>query len=504
MRVWIRKSTDESRSLPLVLGNLPMRGCAAVSAPGDLQDAWKVFCKSTIDAFVGPLSDTWISSSSDEGSRIVARNWPQTHSHQLHYGNVYHDSLGPVPPTRQYEVFERVRSPRNSMKGFKESLARNDIIFKPLKVKSYVVVSVPGIRSPESQPPYGKKYIQSYVPWSGQRWPDCTMNRVFTPVHERSGVTTSSGYKNYVPTWTAYDVVNVVGNSWYHPNDYTRGLSSAVASFVNGLLEFRPDEGLVTSVTCEANVGCVDALTELAELMRETLPQTFSALRLLLMKYKEVRKTVKTLRKNNIASDRLSDDISSLWLNFRYGIGPLAYTIDDLLTLLSKREPEFRTYRDGLTRTRLFEYEGWTGEIEFVDRCVIRDKYDLGSLNSFERLTSQIDANPIVTAWELAPLSFIVDWAFNIGDVLSASFTPKGVDARRVMYSRRINGQLVLKHPDLIGAELRVNINSYSCRPISATAHIGLSFNPSLNWKRLLDACTIGWLNTKNAFNKRY
>lgn len=504
MRVWVRTKTDESRSRQIALGTLPMKGCMATHAPDDLQAAWRQFCKSTIDAYVGPISDDWISNTSPEGKRITASNWPQSNSYQRHYGNVYHESLGPVPPVREFSVFERVRSSENSMKGFKERLSRNDIIFKPLKVKSYVVVSVPGIRSPESKPPYGKHNIQSYIPWTSERWPDCSSNRVFTPVHERSGVTTLPGMEDYVSTWTSYDVINVVGNSWYHPDEYTKGLMSALTSFIDGLLEFRPDEGLVTSVTCEANVGCVDALTEFAELMRETLPQTFSALRLLLMKYKEVRKTVKTLRKNNIASERLSDDIASLWLNYRYGIGPLAYTIDDLLTLLSKREPEFRTYRDGLSQTRLFEYEGWVGEIEFIDRCVIRDKYDFGNLNSFERLTSQIDANPIVTGWELAPLSFIVDWAFNIGDVLSASFAPKGVDSRRVMYSRRINSVLVLKHPDLVGASLKVRVDSYSTRPISATAHIGLSFNPSLTWKRVLDACTIGWVNTKDAFKKRY
>jgi len=58
--------------------------------------------------------------------------------------------------------------------------------------------------------------------------------------------------------------------------------------------------------------------------------------------------------------------------------------------------------------------------------------------NPNERLMRhEFDFNILKTAWELFPLSFVVDWFVNIGDWLGSFFPPSGLHERGVMLSRK-------------------------------------------------------------------
>lgn len=179
-----------------------------------------------------------------------------------------------------------------------------------------------------------------------------------------------------------------------------------------------------------------DALTNLAE-GKESLQLVLAALKAavhplrgvkdLIERYKKARARGKSHREAN-------DDISGQWMQYRYGIMPLVLSIQDALELMSQKDDEFKTSRSkdvidlgGINRNILSSEPTY-----FFDRLVgsttIRGtgkaQFDSSSL----RLVDQITFNPFLTAWELIPMSFVIDWFVNVGDVIF-SHTSTLVDA---------------------------------------------------------------------------
>ena len=115
-----------------------------------------------------------------------------------------------------------------------------------------------------------------------------------------------------------------------------------------------------------------------------------------------------------------NDAMAEVWMNFRYNIMPLVYTAIDITEAITK-DPEFLTVRDGVEKHRSIVLPSDLPALEFTSNfnVFIRDraKADVGPFS----LTSKVvTGNILTTAWELVPLSFVVDWFINIGDVISA------------------------------------------------------------------------------------
>lgn len=136
---------------------------------------------------------------------------------------------------------------------------------------------------------------------------------------------------------------------------------------------------------------------------------------------------------------RLSRNAGDLWLEYNYGWKPLMMDIHGIYELMYEQimKPALLVRGDStVTEVAREEQEvahySFPGEIalnrrkfEREMRCVLVGKVSDRLTRSLARMGLD---NPAQLAWELVPLSFVIDWAFPIGDILSALSAPNGLD----------------------------------------------------------------------------
>lgn len=129
------------------------------------------------------------------------------------------------------------------------------------------------------------------------------------------------------------------------------------------------------------------------------------------------------------------DSAAGTWMEMRYGVMPLVYTIQDILRVLKKQEDnvvnELRTGRKSEYGSAVKQYpgtpisfDGWT--MTPCRSCVKRVKvaaiafWQYTETPTFgERLGIDISSIPEVI-WELTRLSWLVDWFLDLGTFLRA------------------------------------------------------------------------------------
>jgi len=118
-------------------------------------------------------------------------------------------------------------------------------------------------------------------------------------------------------------------------------------------------------------------------------------------------------------------DVSSTWLSWNFGAGPLigdlhaAYTAQQVRALTADIWHKSKVNVRNSDTVSITASNGMTVEhnIEVSDFVRLYYKINIGD---------HINAgNPLELAWELVPFSFVVDWMFNLGDIL------KSLDALR-------------------------------------------------------------------------
>lgn len=183
------------------------------------------------------------------------------------------------------------------------------------------------------------------------------------------------------------------------------------------------------------------------------------------------------------------DELSSLWLEYRYGWTPLTYEIKAVNKLLnSPRVGRFHTAR-GLdyfvppSYTGCFQQEvktdkyRWLYEVRFTPDT-IRQRYSYLFYNTNTSRNDSLLAklgldfdSLLSTGWELIPFSFVVDMFLNIGSLLQSRTVP--FDIVSFNHSRSIVGtgqfEFVLK-------ELRSNIQGGFIQPTYVTDGISWQF----------------------------
>lgn len=293
----------------------------------------------------------------------------------------------------------------------------------------------------------------------------------------------------------------------------------------------------VRSNVFERNTSTIDALTNIAE-----TPET---LKLILDLFRTVRNPLKAtlklkrrydraLREGKVHSEIMSD-LSGQWLQLRYGIMPVILSIMDLVDLLDKQADEFKTNRSQLpvdlvsgvppdTKEHCF-WEEVHGEI--LVGAVAKARFDQPGL----RLLDQVKFNPVVTAWELIPFSFVLDWFANVGDVLSIHTSQLGDTAsqrvfcssvkvdivKNTFYQRYVNDACDYHHGPAYTSGLNPDVqicNGYTIndnesgtvrclmrseviktyeRTLDNPHGTSLSWNPSLSWMRQLDSIALAY-----------
>jgi len=114
----------------------------------------------------------------------------------------------------------------------------------------------------------------------------------------------------------------------------------------------------------------------------------------------------------------------NLWLEGRYGWRTLSYDLDDLIKAIINIDDKRRRWKESCTTTETWQTVSsqtnyapqhndlvtWTYHYE----CGIR-----GSVAA-DIIPPKLQANPLITAWEITKFSFVIDWALNVGQWLAS------------------------------------------------------------------------------------
>lgn len=212
----------------------------------------------------------------------------------------------------------------------------------------------------------------------------------------------------------------IATRSWGQAHVYTEEMLLAAPRLNDNLLDMTAsaEVAAVRNELYEKASQTWDALTELAEL-KQGIELVHSLFRI------RANALVEIIRKAGDKGLGLNDT-AAIWLTFRYGLMPILYTWKDINEILEKvaKNPVFVTHR----ATRLIQpgplharpsfghYAYQRGSIKV--RGVVKKKYDAG--DTAQLLMDMIGVNPIRTAVELIPLSFVLNWFINLGNVLGS------------------------------------------------------------------------------------
>lgn len=264
----------------------------------------------------------------------------------------------------------------------------------------------------------------------------------------------------------------------------------------------RPDEASVVTAAYAAILQAqMDVLTEVVE-----LPQTVAyvhdkvtsianaAARAERKRQRLIRRAIR----KKIPRAKLLDALASIELQFRYAIMPILYSVQDAMSLLEQYgylyKEERRTMNHSISRSDA--YGEWSGNDKLT--CWVKQRFDPDSVMS--RLHSLIGPNPVTTLWEITLLSFVVDWVVPIGDYLTALTTPNMANEFKCSLNHRHSSYC--KYTTQSGLYREIYIETYDRTPINPLDHIGLRVNPSMNWKRWLDASALSWNAVRNKLTK--
>lgn len=285
---------------------------------------------------------------------------------------------------------------------------------------------------------------------------------------------------------------DVFGHSYRGVYDYIRNvttvavpqyvLSEIVEEVLSKLDGVAPNGGLVTTVVAEANSATFDLSTELAE-MPETIKMIVAGIKtginLLVKARREMMKS--------LSSGSLPKDVAAIWMTYRYGIMPIMYTIEDAVSLLEAESRVFQSFRGRQDDTLEIEVSGYKGKIGYQQRVFLKQRYALES-----SWIQGIKFDPLATAWELVPLSFVFDWFFQVGDYLTALGTPSAVGERAATDSIRCKTNAILESTD--GSQINLELDYYRVTAINPPEHVALNSDVFMSFKRSMDAIALSWL----------
>lgn len=126
------------------------------------------------------------------------------------------------------------------------------------------------------------------------------------------------------------------------------------------------------------------------------------------------------------ASNSYLKSFGNLWMTYRYAIMPLVYSARDIHEVWQAIGTLYKTSRSSEVinlntfdpyqvggRATVFNSSG-----SVIVRTTVKGGFTKEGIQT--RLMQDIGVNPLVTAWELIPFSFVVDWFVGIGDFLAA------------------------------------------------------------------------------------
>lgn len=311
---------------------------------------------------------------------------------------------------------------------------------------------------------------------------------------------------------------------------------------LNPLWEHKIDDGLVTEAIASADVACMDVLTTLAEMpetvrsvvngfnsvshiIRDAKRKEFSltkaheqfkkskeksfiaslsslqrelALATSNKRRRAISRKIQRTQKAHLklirdSATELTSAIADVWLNFRYNIMPIVYTIDDINEVLRSLSATYKTSRTFDSSERSVELDDGVVKANVSQKCMIKRL-----LNPKVQFSSLTSANFISTAYQLVPYSFVADWFINAGDYITAMTSPSYALEEGATYSTKS----IIKHNE---DGLEIAIESYTRTVINPLNHRGLTLKFDMNFYRSLDAAALLWnvVKDKIIYSKR-
>lgn len=282
---------------------------------------------------------------------------------------------------------------------------------------------------------------------------------------------------------------------------------------LQGVRSLPRDSAVVTSVIAQTRSGTYDLLTDTAEL-KSTLQTLFSCVLRILTAYKDmVARTAKlskilarskfkrkrSKRQISAAEKRSSNarlydsmvrDYNQQWLEFRYGITPIVRSANSAIDWLNTREFEYAKFRGLTTQSATLV----AGDLSVTVPVVIDRAFGKVRLSGS---TAGLKLNPLTTALELVPMSLLLNWVCNIGDVLSACYPPSA--AKQEVYSVSRSIPKGLYPATYAGAPLTVELSYYELDVINPYRHISFKIGPNMSWQRFIDAFAFAYNPLKKA-----
>lgn len=314
--------------------------------------------------------------------------------------------------------------------------------------------------------------------------------------------------------------------------------------------KFDMDDVFITNTLAKANDKEIDVLTTLAELPK-TVESIYKGVKLLTemtkaAKGKEIAitKSYERLKKDNAklayakrmnkfnnskrkhkqdktssfdewyktnerrfgvdTATEITDAIQGVWMNYRYNIRPLVYTIQDAASAIDKFKNKYITVRGKEIRDiEMPDIDGlvFEGTATVTHRCWIKRRYDVSEV--VENMRKVIMADIFVTAYELIPVwSIVADWFFNIGSALRAFQFNTNHIQQQATYSTKIeiNGKYVDPSDSLNFNE--VEYTGYKRSTIIPTVHLKISYDYNFDTLKAFDALSFAWHEIRKPVNK--
>jgi len=200
----------------------------------------------------------------------------------------------------------------------------------------------------------------------------------------------------------------------------------------------------------------------------------------------------KQLRKDMERSEKeFLTAAASVWLNARYNIGPAVWTVEDYLTAMLEKEKQFFRFRDRL----IHEIEGPSvpgfsqkGNIKLTQRVFVKRGF-LPGQTGYQHFSADLFA----TAWELIPLSFVIDWVINIGDFIRsrASSTLEQAYTEGSTISLKFEGQVIYTGTN--DSKVTADFSGYSRSNFTTSDYCRLTISPKIDVIRQIDALALSW-----------
>lgn len=278
---------------------------------------------------------------------------------------------------------------------------------------------------------------------------------------------------------------------------HSKGFGTIRPALADYLLPSFALNSLTASLAAQAVTEAFANIDTSEMLALATVAESGKSYRSMLGIYGRLRKILRharRLRVEELAKELSPKEIANRWMEVRYAIRPLIYDAYGIANSLQKnRGYERRTFRGSAV--------GSTSESDVVNGVGIAGRvlHNCNRTNTLESsaragVLCDVSINDLTvfgvdqlfeTAWELAPLSFIVDWFVNVGDWIAAHTPNAGVNQRaswvttKGVLTQTVSGGQA--YWSLLSSQEAVSLSMCSSSKTKVSTEIIRSVDPSIS-----------------------